>query len=232
MKWNEIVTEGAEVECSRCGDLIGKAKELPKGTVSCGNCGNTESNPYGYEHSKGSDEKFGRLVFTDVTNEEGCIQGTLKTGKGVTLGSLCQYGPKWMDYDNGNWEAYCSAIKKRKKGFADKKKAVEWIVRQTRVAQKATVAEAMGDPMIFGRTVPNWDHEDEQEDAAMFVGDPMYQPAQVLYRDGKWQVWFHTEDQHYCKTAQEAEAVLKKYGYTTYEGWDSFAPQRPMGMED
>ena len=137
MKWEEIITEGAEVICSRCDDLIGKAKELPRGSVSCGNCGNTEPNPYGYEHSKGNDEKFGRLVLTGLYTEEGTIQGTLKTSKGAILGSLCQYGPKWADYDNGNWEAYCSAIKKRKKGFPDKKKAVDWIVRQTRAVMKA-----------------------------------------------------------------------------------------------
>lgn len=107
-----------------------------------------------------------------------------------------------------------------------------WSAKPRKPVRREGMDEAMGDPMIFGHTVPNWDHEDEQDDAAMFVGDPMYQPAQVIYKDGHWQVWFHTEDQHYCKTPQEAEAVLKKYGYTTFEGYDSFSPQRPAGMED
>ena len=232
MRWNEIMNEGLDYDCSNCGEHIGKASELPKGKVSCPNCGDSFNNPYGYESSRGSDEKFGRLAFTDVTNEEGCIQGVLKTSKGATLGSLIQYGPKWLDYDNGKWEAYCSAIKKRKKGFADKKKAVEWIVRQTRVVNKSQVSEAMGDPMVFGHTVPNWSHEDEAGDAAYFSDGSYTSPAQVLQRDGRWEVWFHSEDNHFVDSATEVEAILTKYGCTDYEGWEDFGPQRPHGMDE
>lgn len=232
MRWNEVMTEGLDYDCSNCGEHIGKASELPKGEVSCPNCGDTINNPYGYVVSKGTDEKFGRLALTDVTVESGTTQATLKTSKGAVLGSLIQYGRDWADYDNGRWGAYCSAIKKSKKGFADKKKAVEWIVRQTRVAKKSQVSEAMGDPMIFGHTVPNWSHEDEEGDAAYYSDGSFASPAQVLQRDGQWEIWFHSEDNHFVNTAAEAETILKKYGNTEYEGWESFAPQRPHGMED
>ncbi len=232
MKWNEIVTEGVDLECPNCGEHIGKASELPRGKVSCGNCGDQLDNPYGYNHSRGSDEKFGRLVFTNVTNEEGCIQGIIKTAKGVTLGSLIQYGPKWLDYDNGNWEAYCSAIKKRQSGFPDKKKAVEWIARQTRAAQKSQVTESESQITIFGHTIPNWEVEADQNYVAEFVDDPYYAPAQVYYELGNWQVYFHSEDVHSCKSQEEAEAVLTKYGYTDYQGWESFAVRIPHGMDE
>jgi len=108
-----------------------------------------------------------------------------------------------------------------------------WEANPRKPAKKAArkMREAMGDPMIFGRTVPNWDHEDEKGDAAMFRGDPMYQPVQVLYRDGKWQVWISTEEQEFFKTSQQAEAYLKKNGFTEFEGWDEFNPQKPAGID-
>jgi len=92
--------------------------------------------------------------------------------------------------------------------------------------------EAMGDLMIFGRTVPNWDHEDEREDAAMFSSDPMYQPAQVLYRNGRWEVWFSTEEHESFKTNTQLEQFLKKRGYTEFDGWETFSPQTPPGVDD
>jgi hypothetical protein len=132
----EGLNEGAELRCPNCDDYMGKASENNE-KITCSNCGEKFTNVGGIRRNDLPGEKFGRLVLTNLTNEDGCVQGTLKTAKDVTLGSLIQYGPKWHDYDNGNWEAYCSAIKKRKKGFPDKKKAVEWIVRQTRVVMKA-----------------------------------------------------------------------------------------------
>lgn len=229
MKWNEIITEGAEVECSRCGDLIGKAKELPKGTVSCGRCGNTESNPYGYDYSKGSDEKFGRLVFTDVTVEDGCTQGTIRTSKGNALGSLIQYGPKWDSYDNGKWEAYCTAIKKRKKGFLDKKKAVEWIVRQTRVAAKPGITEEelnefadSQSRMIFGHSVPD-KGVGLEADMAVFASEDNRQVG-IVWDNNQFVVFNREVPIFKSGDAQAVESKLTKYRLTNFLGLQHFGP--------
>lgn len=230
MRWTQI-TEGAEVTCSRCDDLIGKAKELPKGKVTCGVCGNTENNPYGYEHSRGNDQKFGRLVLTNIDVEEGTTQGTLKTAKGVSLGSLIQYGPKWHDYDGGKWEAYCMAIKKRKKGFPDQKKAVEWIVRQTRVVLKSQTEsisesfetgldESFGDHMILGNSVPVWDNVDHQ-DAAVFKSDT--KSVEVFYRDGEYEVWNGPKMIYQTDSQESLEAKLTKYKLTKFDGVHLFS---------
>lgn len=221
MRWTQI-TEGAEVTCSRCDDLIGKAKELPKGKVTCGVCGNTENNPYGYEHSKGAEEKFGRLSFTNVTVEDGCTQGRLETSKGQPLGSLIQYGSQWHDYDDGKWEAYCMAIKKRKKGFADKKKAVDWIVRQTRAAMKTPVGEsdlnefaASQERMIFGRTVPN-KGEGHEADYAVYGSDDNRQ-VQIVFNNGTFEV-MNNGKRIARGSAQEIEDKLTKYRLTNFLG--------------
>lgn len=218
MRWRQI-TEGVEIDCSTCGDLIGKAKELPKGKVTCGNCGNTENNPYGYEHSKSNDEKFGRLVLTNLEVEDGTTQGTLKTSKGVALGSLIQYGSKWHDYDGGKWEAYCVAIKKRRTGFPDKKKAVDWIVRQTRASMKQEVTEDTGD---FDN-IPDWDTQDIQDTAPVaefqkrgrFADQP--QVVWVYKKKGLFFATLGDEDLKF-KSLDKLQAWLTANGFITHIG--------------
>lgn len=231
MRWNDIVTEGSDFNCPNCDDYMGKAKEVDaKGT--CSNCGASYTNPGGVQRARAGDEKFGRLVFTDVEVEDGTTQGTLKTSKGAVLGSLIQYGRLWDAYDGGKWGAYCSATKKRRTGFPDKKKAVEWIVRQTRTVMKQSVSEEQGTNIkMFGSVIPDWEVEADQGYAAMFQGDPMYAPAQVHYELGKFYVALSSEEIESFTTQADAEAYLQSIGYTTPDGWDDWRPQTPAGME-
>jgi len=79
-------------------------------------------------------------------------------------------------------------------------------------------------PKIFGHPIPDWSREDERTDAAYFAYDRFYSPAQVIYRDGKVEVWFHSEDQHYCDSTEQAEAVLQKYQFTEFDDYGGFSP--------
>lgn len=218
MKWTEI-TEGAELYCPNCDQYMGKPSENDE-DCRCGNCGTQFHNNGGIKRYKMSDIKFGRLVLTDLEEENGSISGTLKTSKGQTLGSIVQYGPEWYDYDNGKWEAYCSANKANKKGFPDKKKAVEWIVRQTRVSMKSNVTEGFGEHMVFGHSIPVWGQGGD-DDAALFSGAGRM--VEILVRNGNYEVWNANSLIYKTQDTDALEQRLSKYRLTKFEGIQGFS---------
>lgn len=222
MKWTEI-TEGAELYCPNCNDYMGKPSENDE-NVTCSNCGEQFHNNGGIRRNKMPDVKFGRLVLTDLENEEGCIQGMLKTGKGANLGRLTQYGPRWHDYDDGKWEAYCIATKGNKKGFPDQKKAVEWIVRQTRVAMKTkteSLQEAKTD-MVFGHSVPNWANPDHHDDALVFTNKDGRE-CEIYANDNKMEMFVAGKHVKTAATTGDVEKILTKYRYTRWMGVQMFS---------
>lgn len=85
---------------------------------------------------------------------------------------------------------------------------------------------------VLGHNVPNWDTDPDEEMAAMFEDDPMYQPAQVRYKNGKFECWIHSEWHDFFKTSSEAESYLKKWGFTKYVGEDLFGPQTPPELQE
>lgn len=218
--WNEIMTEGSDFECPNCGDYMGKSKEvLASGT--CGNCGEKYSNPGGSVIRQGNVEKFGRLEFRPEF-EEGTTQGTLQTKDGKVLGSLIQYGQKWFDYDGGKWEAYCTAIKKRKKGFPDKQKAVEWIVRQTRATIKASMP--IEESVSGLAEIPSWDDLDpmaEQAPVAEYQKRTRHadMPLRVWVYQNKGKFFVVQGDNDFTfKTIDKLSVWLDSNGYIDHMG--------------
>lgn len=250
MRWNEVITEGSDYNCPNCDEYLGKASEvIANNNEYCGNCGwsadddkpkkpaaapapaakplprskQTVVKTSGeFEARVYPGRKSGGLYFlgkapSNMDISGGCVGEVAKLDDGTFRATRrLMYGRK---LDLGAHATMTQAMNALKARFKSELKKYGY-----KAPKREDVAEAIGDPMIFGRTVPNWDHEDEKLDAAYFTGDPMYAECQVLYRDGEFEVWFHSEDQHFCKTAEEAEAVLKKYGYTTFSHIDEFSP--------
>lgn len=216
------LSEGAELYCPNCNDYMGKPSENDE-NATCSNCGEKFFNNGGAKRSKGTDEKFGRLSLTNVEIEDGTTQARLQTSKGQPLGSLIQYGRQWDEFDNGNWEAYCMAIKKRKKGFPDKKKAVDWIVRQTRATMKsnASVTEATTNSGLD--QIPSWDGLGmsttapvaEYQKRTRFADQPLR--AWVYQQKGRFMV-VQGENEMTFKTVDKLDAWLTANGFIDHMG--------------
>jgi hypothetical protein len=93
------------------------------------------------------------------------------------------------------------------------------------------VNEAMGDPMILGRTVPNWDHANEQGDSAHFTDASGHHTMEVLFRNGAYIAWFSRDDVRRFRKPEQVEEYLKARDFTVFVGIDHFTPEKPISAD-
>lgn len=81
-------------------------------------------------------------------------------------------------------------------------------------------------PVVLGHNIPDWSSEEEHGYSAEY-SDGDYAPAQLYFHDGKIRVYFHSEDEHVVNGPEDAEALLKNYGFMRFDGYEEFSARIP-----
>lgn len=125
MRWNEIINEGSDFNCPNCGDYLGKDTEVGN-PAYCGNCGKSSTNSSGSALSKTTSSTGGRYT-TTIEEDNGAVFITVKHD-GKHIGTLIQYGPQFLDFDDYKWLAHPARGQDKTFDESERNAAAQYIV--------------------------------------------------------------------------------------------------------